>query len=395
MDKNKNIILYGHGGSGNHGCEAIVRSTIKIIKKYDPKYEFQLMTERGDDDIEYNIDKIATIKKISFIKPKFNIDFISAYLRLKLLKQYEYLDALPYISVAREGGFKYVVALSIGGDNYCYGDTSNYACINHRYNKHGIKTAMIGSSIEPSVIANPNVKKDLQNYSVIIARESITYNALINAGLNNAVILPDPAFQLDRVDLQLPKGFINNNTVGLNISHIIIESGNKRNLALKNYEHLIEHIINTTDMQIALIPHVVWDGKDDRVPLRMLFEKYKHIGRVVMIEDHNCMELKGYIARCRFMVAARTHASIAAYSTCVPTLVVGYSVKAKGIAKDLFGTYENYVLPVQSLSEEDDLTKAFDWIYKNEDLIRNHLQTMMPEYRDRALLIGEELKKIM
>ena len=254
---------------------------------------------------------------------------------------------------------------------------------------------MIGSSIEPSVIANPNVKKDLQNYSVIIARESITYNALINAGLNNAVILPDPAFQLDRVDLQLPKGFINNNTVGLNISHIIIESGNKRNLALKNYERLIEHIINTTDMQIALIPHVVWDGKDDRVPLRMLFEKYKHTGRVVMIEDHNCMELKGYIARCRFMVAARTHASIAAYSTCVPTLVVGYSVKAKGIAKDLFGTYENYVLPVQSLSEEDDLTKAFDWIYKNEDLIRNHLQAMMPEYRDRALLIGEELKKIM
>ena len=165
---------------------------------------------------------------------------------------------------------------------------------------------------------------------------------------------------------------------------MVMNCENGNNITLKNYEKLIESIIAGTDMQIALIPHVVWAENDDRVPLRMLFEKYKHTGRVVMIEDHNCMELKGYIARCRFMIAARTHASIAAYSTCVPTLVVGYSVKAKGIAKDIFGTYENYVLPVQSLAQEDDLKNAFDWIYKNEDLIRTHLQSMMPEYRERA-----------
>ena len=79
-----------------------------------------------------------------------------------------------------------------------------------------------------------------------------------------------------------------------------------------------------------------------------------------MIEDHNAMELKGYIARCRFMVVARTHASIAAYSTQVPTLVVGYSVKARGIAKDIFGTEENYVIPVQSLTKESELTEVTD-----------------------------------
>lgn len=27
----KNIFLYTHGGSANHGCEALVRSTIKIL----------------------------------------------------------------------------------------------------------------------------------------------------------------------------------------------------------------------------------------------------------------------------------------------------------------------------------------------------------------------------
>ena len=54
-------------------------------------------------------------------------------------------------------------------------------------------------------------------------------------------------------------------------------------------------------------------------------------------------------------IGARTHSTIAAYSSGVPTLVVGYSVKAKGIAKDLFGTEENYVLPVQALKEENNL----------------------------------------
>jgi polysaccharide pyruvyl transferase WcaK-like protein len=218
---------------------------------------------------------------------------------------------------------------------------------------------------------------------------------MVQAGLSNVKLLPDPAFQLERVDLELPDGFIEGNTVGINLSPMVMNCENGDNITLKNYEKLIEHIIATSDMQIALIPHVVWAENDDRVPLKMLYEKYKNTGRVVMIEDHNCMELKGYIARCRFMIAARTHASIAAYSTCVPTLVVGYSVKAKGIAKDIFGTYENYVLPVQSLSQEEDLTNAFDWIYQREDQIRTHLQSMMPEYRDRALLIGEELKKIM
>ena len=51
-------------------------------------------------------------------------------------------------------------------------------------------------------------------------------------------------------------------------------------------------------------------------------------GRVLLVGDHNCMELKGFIGRCRFFVGARTHATIAAYSSCVPTLAAGYSVKS-------------------------------------------------------------------
>ena len=91
------------------------------------------------------------------------------------------------------------------------------------------------------------------------------------------------------------------------------------------------------------------------------------------------------------MVVARTHASIAAYSQEVPTLVVGYSVKAKGIATDLFGTDKNYVIAVQSLQKKNDLTDAFGYLLKNEYNIRMHLKSFMPEYKNRVLQLKDIL----
>lgn len=134
------------------------------------------------------------------------------------------------------------------------------------------------------------------------------------------------------------KEFVEKNTVGINVSPLIIEREGCNGMTMQNYEMLIEHILATSDMSVALIPHVVWSHNDDRKPLLLLYNKFRDTGRIYLQEDCNACELKSVISRCRFMVVARTHASIAAYSTGVPTLVVGYSVKAHGIAKDLFGT---------------------------------------------------------
>ena len=116
---------------------------------------------------------------------------------------------------------------------------------------------------------------------------------------------------------------------------------------------------------------------------------------MVELNDHSCEELKGYIARCRFFIGARTHATIAAYSSQVPTLVVGYSVKAKGIARDLFGTYENYVVPVQCLETEEQLLAAFQWMYEREKAFKKELAQVMSEYIKKAEEAGEKLQEIM
>ena len=50
------INLYYHGGSANHGCEAIVRSTAKILN-----VPIRLFTNSPEEDIEYDLKQVVEI----------------------------------------------------------------------------------------------------------------------------------------------------------------------------------------------------------------------------------------------------------------------------------------------------------------------------------------------
>ena len=382
----RDIVLYSHSGSKNHGCEAIVRGTAKIL---DGMERISLLSHEKDEDLLYKIDEIVDVKQGKFPINKKSLDFFKAYMALKLKKDTSKMDVLQFkdgLNSIKEDS----IAISIGGDTYCYSDVYNQVELHKMYGKKAYKTVLWGCSVEPKLLEDEKIAQDIKDYDLIITRESISYEALKKVN-ENTYLYPDPAFQLDKADVKLPKGFIENNTVGINLSPLVIKKENSDGITLKNYENLIEHIIENTDMNIALIPHVVWEHNDDREALRYLYDKFKHTNRVVMIEDANCMELKGYISKCRFFIGARTHATIAAYSTCVPTLVVGYSVKAKGIAKDLFGTYENYVLPVQSLDKKIDLLNAFKWIESNENTIKLNLKRNMKSYKNKSSEVFERI----
>lgn len=53
--------------------------------------------------------------------------------------------------------------------------------------------------------------------------------------------------------------------------------------------------------------------------------------------DFSAGDYKAIISRCDLVVAERMHAAIAGLSTGVPTLLIGYSIKAEGILTDLLG----------------------------------------------------------
>lgn len=383
------VILYAHGGSGNHGCEAIVRSTVAMLQGQD----IYIASIKPEEDKKYGIDEIANIYSEKKSPRKFSIDFMKAYWQLKVqhnywkMDQLFYKEALPHLNTCE-------AAISIGGDNYCYADVQSYILMHDIYREQNIKTVLWGCSVEPDLLNQENIRRDLEKYSLITARETITYEALKKVN-NNTILVSDPAFSLKSVEKKLPKEFIEGNTVGINISPMIMENENVQGMAYENYRCLIRYILAETDMHIALIPHVVWNGGDDRIPLKKLYNEFGDQGRVALIEDCNCMELKGYIKRCRFFIGARTHATIAAYSTGVPTLVVGYSVKARGIAKDIFGTDNHYVIPVQSLRNTEQLLQAFVWIYENENNIKGCLQEIMPSYCKNVYTAYEAFKSLV
>lgn len=386
----KKLVLYMHAGSGNHGCEAIVNSLCHMIKE-----KVLLVSYRGAEDEAYSLKELCEIRQErSFAKKK--AAHVLYYIYRKLTG-----DGESFIRYRYHGIFKgkpAPLAISIGGDNYCYDSMLNdLRLANSAFNKKGTKTILLGCSIEPELLENKQIVEDLSNYHTIIARESITYEALgrvFDQAEPRLFCYPDPAFTLGRKELPLPQGFTQGNTVGINLSPMIQGKESCEGITMENYRNMIRFIIDHTDMQIALIPHVVWEQNDDRRPIHELYESFQKTGRVVEIEDGTCEELKGYISRCRFFVGARTHATIAAYSSCVPTLVVGYSVKARGIAKDLFGTSEHYVIPVQSLKEPEDLTEGFRWLLSQEDGIRKHLLEFMPKYQEKAFLTGKEVDRL-
>ena len=276
------------------------------------------------------------------------------------------------------------LCLSIGGDNYCYAGTEILGDLNTLFKKKGAKTVLWGCSIDPEAIS-PEMVKDLKRYDLITVREPLTQAALAAAGITeNVRSVADPAFLLDVQKTDLPDGFLAGNTIGLNLSPLILHYTEKKEEALAGFQALVQHILDTTDSAIALIPHVVKSKSDDLEVLEPLFRQFEGTGRVLLIPDQNCMQLKYIISQCRLFIGARTHATIAAYSTFVPTLVIGYSVKSRGIAADLFGTEENYVLPIQAIRADTDLIGAYDWLEAHAVEIGQHLHNVMPAYQDKA-----------
>ena len=372
----RHYILYYHSGSANHGCEALVRTTAELLDYKNNR--ITLASFRPYEDKKYGIDKICDIHQMYEMESvnKLNPKWIRAYAELKIKhKQYAIDDLMMLNAISAKKGD---VALSIGGDNYCYNDIGLFRA-NEILRRNGIKTVLWGCSIEPELIKDKQVAYDLKQFDLITVRESISYEAIKKVN-NNTFLVSDSAFLLGTEKKPLPANINSKPIVGLNTSNLIVNYELKAGITQKNYECFIENILSNTEMSVVLIPHVVVGGGEDLIVNHILYNKYKNSGRVHLIEDCNCMELKGYISQCDFFVGARTHATIAAYSSCVPALALGYSVKSRGIAKDLFGDYENYVLPIQNLKTEFDLTKAFRWLVNNESKIRLSLKNKMISY---------------
>lgn len=377
--------LFDHAGCLNRGCEAIIRGTMNIVGRADKDAEFKLASFRPESD---ELLGIETVKMESRSLSSFE-GYISA-LNVKLKKSERYALKKMYSPVIEQAK-DCDICLSVGGDTYCYGDNAPIREITAQLHKQGKKTVLWGASVGKEDLT-PEKEEGLRFFDAVFAREPLTYELLKNVVDNDKLFMfADPAFCMEREDLPLPEGFEQGNTLGFNLSPLVAK---KNSEIIKASTDFLKYIINNTTLQIALIPHVTEKDNDDCEVIDEIYDSLNNSQRVIKIPGNlNAMQYKGYIARLRFFIGARTHATIAAYSNGVPTIVLGYSVKSRGIAKDLFGE-EKFVLDSSSVTSCEILEDEFVKLMKQENEIKSQLKAVIPEKLKSSMNAGIQLSKI-
>lgn len=378
--------LFNHEGSKNHGCEAIVRGSMNIIENSDEKAEFVLSSNNPSDDEIINNITVKSAKTRDLTK----VEKLIAAVDLKINNSETYaLQKMysPIVSDAEDCD----ICLSVGGDTYCYGDNHGIQVLTRELKKRGKKTVLWGASIGAEDLSERKLES-LRDFDAIFTRELITYELLKENGANdNIYLFSDPAFCMERVEVEPIDGFTRENTLGFNISPLVA-SGDPRKKEIA--EDFLKFIFENTTMKVLLVPHVVEENNNDYDFMKPIFEKFEHTGRIAILPpDLEARQYKGYIAGTRFFIGARTHSTIAAYSSGVPTIALGYSVKARGIAKDIFGE-EKYVLDIKAMTNYEELRDEFLKLLENENEIRRELMKSIPLRMRSAMEAGEMLQKI-
>jgi coenzyme F420 hydrogenase subunit beta len=139
--------------------------------------------------------------------------------------------------------------------------------------------------------------------------------------------------------------------------------------------------------QILLMPHMIEAesaGKNDDLSLcETLAAHCPDPSRVIVDRraDYSPQETKAVIAACEFVVASRFHAVIAALSSGVPTLTIGWHWKYEETAE--WFELEDALVQFWQLDAVD-ITQRFDALFAQRESISEHLGKKLPELKAQA-----------
>jgi colanic acid/amylovoran biosynthesis protein len=413
-DERPLFILAGNGPYANRGCEAIVRGTTKILREYfrDPQFiclsHFQNEEQFWKQRLE-ETDPAITHLSSRRINKKYVIQNIWKPDSVKAVYHYffnrdayhagAYVDMLPYLNNAS-------AVLSVGGDNYHIDGRLpiSFTNLDELVLAHGRPLVIWGASIGP-FSAMPDYERymsgHLQKITGIFARESVTIDYLKNIGVaENVHPVADPAFLMDPIkpegiedDLSIEK----EEAIGLNLSPLMAKyvTGGDLEAWTSEAASIIEGVVRKTGMHVCLIPHVTEPGaNDDHAFMQRALSLISENKNITLVPPkYNAAETKWIISRMMLFAGARTHSTIAALSSGVPTLSFAYSIKARGINRDIFG-HLDYCIEPADLGVEVVSNQISSMLDKNTE-IQRYLIGQMPRIQKAALSAGMELKQII
>lgn len=405
MEQDPRIILAGNGSYDNRGCEAIVRGTAEIIRHYYSNPSFLCVSSFNSKGqfIKQSIgegDPLITHKKINRRQSKFDAEWLFykslGSINLNFYKHWIHKEILAHLSESQ-------AILSVGGDNYSldYGLPRTFTYLDDIVLKKRKPLVIWGASIGP-FDKDPKYEKymikHLQDVTAIFARESATIEYLDRKGVtDNVYSTADPAFLMKPKKLNDKTNKIKEGAIGINLSPLMAKYVTAGNIEewTKMAAEIVSLISKKTARTIYLIPHVTTSSSNDYLFLKNVLSKINnHEDKIILIPPiYSAPETKWIISKMVLFAGARTHSTIASLSSCVPTLSFAYSIKSKGINKDIFG-HELYSLGPDSLKPSI-VVEQIESMIENKNKICNHLSSKIPAIEKKALIAGKYLQEIM
>jgi len=408
MDNKINSFVFaGNGCYANKGCEAIVRGTTAILREvfeetlFYSAYFHDKKCDDKDNETDNHIVHLP-IDGLTRFSPKW-----FGYRTLKILRNPN-PDYISYYYL-KHYNEKVRDVLMLGGDNYSldYGYPDGFFALN-RFVKDGGKPVILwGASVGP-FSKDPEYEKiatnELRHVDRIYVRETETQKYLSSIGIEDNVRLSaDPSYWMKPEVTELNssiEAMLNTGCVGLNLSPLVFRATTQNiEQSIEKSKELLVNLAEKLPYPILLIPHVVSHDSnirgDDYLFLKSVLNQLSfENSKVTLIENHyNAAQTKWIISRLIAFAGARTHSTFAALSSGVPTISIGYSTKAEGINQDVYGL-KDWLIRNYEITPTLFTQKMLELI-KMHDQIQNHLISVGPIFKQRALSSGIDLSNLL
>jgi colanic acid/amylovoran biosynthesis protein len=244
--------------------------------------------------------------------------------------------------------------ITTGGDLHTadYGVSSRYLAAPLAAQEHKVPVAMLAHSVGPFTDPDEAAvwSTAAQRCPVLTARETISWRYIVDdLGLpeDQVTLAADPAFLLQAA----PAGQVDDILAGIGIQPgqpYVCLAPSKGIAAFRNlpeHEHtsallsLVNCLVSRWRLPILLLPHV-HDSRAHNDDRRLAADLADHVAHSAVRPVSGALtaaEYKAITARSVLTIAERMHAAIAALSSGVPTVAIGYSQKFLGILADTYG----------------------------------------------------------
>jgi polysaccharide pyruvyl transferase WcaK-like protein len=405
------FLFAGHTTFGNRGCEALIRSTVGLIRSRLPDARF--VVPSSNIALDSRQWPQAAASGVAFVEaPPFpaTVKWWNRAARVLPALGERFVPRHTLPDPLRTAMASCDAVIMSGGDviSLDYGLASLYFWTGWVDNAVALgKPAVLWAGSVGPFSKQPAVERaivdHLRLYRGISVRESATEAYLSKLGQPPQRVA-DPAFTLqpeafDHAALlpAAPQGCL-----GLNVSPLIRgwrpDEASRAELDAQIVQ-FIRDVLRDTGLGVVLIPHVGplgggSDNSDHHYMQGLLQGAGLDAARVRLAPATlNAAQLKHLVAQCRFFIGARTHATIAAFSSAVPTTSIAYSVKAKGINQDLFG-HLDHVLETPAVSAAT-LGQHLARLQQGEGGIREFLAAAMPRVREQSALAVDHALSVL